>query len=419
MNEIKYPKIRWFILFAMFIAITSSAISMIAPAPMVGAISQILNISIGEATGITMGTFNLFLAFGCLGGGVLIDKFGPLKMIFVGLILIFVGSTLVFMLGDSSTGVMIGRAIQGLGTGPLMACPPAIAAVWFPAKERSIVTGVQGFSVAAGVTVGFIVGPQVFTNTNDWKLTIAYLTIFVLTALVIVIASMILGKHIPESESNSEINEPLSNNVAKDLKIALGLISTWAVIASLFLNSWAYQAFNDMTPGYLAIDPPTGLGKGVVAAGSLMVGAQFAFMFGSIISGFITEKLLKGKVKYSIAVGFGVSSVLVASIKIPSVYSNQSLLFICLTLAGFFLSFVNPQAFGFIAKYYPTHIVGKLGGMAMGIGVFGSTAGVAAGAYFLHSTKLYNMSIIIVSTVCIVGVISALFLNKPNAFKND
>jgi MFS family permease len=175
-------------------------------------------------------------------------------------------------------------------------------------------------------------------------------------------------------------------------------------------------AFLDLTPGYFAIDPPTGVGYGRMAAGKLMVIVQIAFIFGSVATGFVLEKVFKGVVRPVITIGYIVFAVFAVSILWPAVYKNMSVLPICLAVAGFFQAWVVPNIFAFISKHYPVHIAGKLQGSWFGIGQFGGALGVAVGATALHKTGNYRMSIVIVSVVSVIGVILAQFLKQPKVF---
>jgi MFS family permease len=109
-------------------------------------------------------------------------------------------------------------------------------------------------------------------------------------------------------------------------------------------------------------------------------------------------------------IGFLMGGIFGFLVKFPFITGNNTLLISCLVLAGVCYSFVVPQALGYLAKNYPRHITGKLGGLAWGIGIFGGAAGVAAGARALHVTGFYQMSINIMVGICLVGFFIGLFL---------
>jgi MFS family permease len=398
-----YPGFRWFVLITLLIVTSTSSLALISPAPLIGEmINNMSFLSPGQITFITMGIFNLFVAIAAFAGGLLLDKLGVIRVYIGGLLLIIIGELLVPAIGASFWGMVGIRLLQGFGTGPIMASAAAIATTWFPAKERGVVTGIQGFAVSFGIAMGLLIVPELFKATGSWESALFWLAPISCIGLIMTVI-VAYGPKPPVFE----VNEVKLNK--GELKTALMQPVTWIAIACVFILSWVYSAFNDIIPGYLALDAPVGLGKGLEGS-QLLVGAQITFMIGSILSGFINDKFLKGNVRPLITTGFLLGAFFSIAISFPAVNSNTALLVTCLTLASFFFSFINPQAMAYIARNYPSRITGALGGLTMGIGTFGGTLGVSAGAAALHTTGFYQMSINIMSGVCFIGFIVALAL---------
>ncbi|MBN1626377.1 MAG: MFS transporter [Deltaproteobacteria bacterium] len=410
--QIQYPGFRWFVLTTLCIVTATSAMIMIAPTPIIEAISKTMGLSRGEVSGITMVTFNLFLALSAIAGGALIDRFGVLRVWFACLILLIAGVALVPYVGDTGRGMTLIRVLMGCGTGPIMAAIVTVAAQWFPMKERGIVTGIQGFSVSLGIFLGFRIVPQLFTSTGNWQTAFAWLNVGNFAALILTLI-VALGPR-PPLEKQDTVEAPQTGG--SDFRLALLQIATWAGIACGFLNSWEYQAFNDLIPNYLAIDPPVGIGLGVIGAGNLMSICTIAYMIGSILSGVISEKFFSGRSMPVVILGFLISAVFAFAVKYPYMYSNKTILLVCLILIGFWAAVINPQVCAFIAKNYPEHISGKIAGIAMALFGFGATLGLSAGSYALHKTGLYMMSINLVAAAALLGVIAAFFMKPPKVF---
>lgn len=411
-DQIQYPRFRWFVLLTLCIVTATSAMIMIAPTPIIEAISETMGLSRGEVSGITMVTFNLFMALSAIAGGVLIDRFGVLRVWFACLILLIAGVVLVPYIGGTGRGMTLIRVLMGCGTGPIMAAIVTVAAQWFPVKERGIVTGIQGFSVSLGIFMGFRIVPQLFTSIGNWQTALAWLNAGNLIALILTLI-VAFGPR-PPIEQRDLVKTPEKGG--SDFKLALLQIATWAAIACGFLNSWEYQAFNDLIPNYLAVDPPVGIGLGVIGAGNFMSICTVAYMIGSILSGVISEKLFGGRAMPVVMLGFIISAVFAFAVKYPFVYSSNAILLLCLILIGFWAAVVNPQVFAFIAKNYPEHISGKIAGITMALFGFGSTLGLSAGSYALHKTELYLMSINLVVAAALVGIIASVFMKPPKVF---
>ncbi|MBP2654031.1 MAG: rane protein, major facilitator superfamily [Firmicutes bacterium] len=407
-----YPAFRWFVFIAICIVTASTAVALIAPAPLMGPIAKTLGISLGEATGATMGSFNLFVGISALLGGWFLDKFGAVRVWIASLILIIVGEVAMPSFGTSFGGLNALRIIQGIGTGPIMASTARVAAQWFPVQERGIVTGIQGMAMGLGIAIGFMLAPAVFGATGDWAETLAWLSIMPIIALVMALI-IAFGPKAPNSEV---VVGGASASSANDFMQALKLPATWAAIACVTWAGWIFQGINDLVPAYIAIDAPIGLGKGPMVAGQYMTIFSVAFMVGAVLSGFLVEKVFGGRSRPVVFLGFAGTAVFSIGLKFPVVTSSDTALIGCLILAGLFSALLTPPSIAFIARNYPEHITGKLGGMAQGIGIFGGTAGVFAGAYALHSTGFYYASLYIVVVISIIGCIFALGQNPPKIF---
>jgi MFS family permease len=413
MNTVQYPRFRWFVAFTYVLVIVSSAVVLIAPAPLMGNVAETLGLDMGATAGVTMGTFNLFVAISAIVGGTLIDRFGVVRMWFVSLSLLVLGTLLIPVIGHTGTGMFAIRIIQGCGTGPIMGCVSTIAAQWFPKEERGILTGLQGLAMGAGVSAGLILTPLLAQSSGNWQAAMAWETVLPVLAMVLALV-VAFGPKAPNAHA-IKASHDLGSNPA-ELKEAVRSVSLWACVIGVFFLSWIFQAVNDLTPAFLAISPPVGLGMGPLGAGKLFAIVQVAFMAGAISSGFIAEKIFGGNARPVVMIGFLVTAVTSVMLQFPEVTSSTPILVLDLLLLGFFMAQVNPQIYAFIAKSYPEHLTGKLGGFVTGIGIFGGTAGVAAGATALHMTGMYVTSINIVMLVAFVGSFSALALKKQKIF---
>ena len=414
MNQnIVYPKFRWFVLLMLGFVTMASSVVLISPAPLVSVIAKDLGLSLGETTGMMMGPFTFCVAISCILGGVIIDRIGIIKVFIGSLILLIAGGLLTPVIGNTLGGLLFIRVIGGFGTGPIMATLTTVAAQWFPSEERGIVTGTQGMSVGFGVALGFVAAPAFFTMAGTWQAGMAWLSIFSIIGLILTII-VAVGPKAPEVVNEMACEVAVSSG--SDYKLALGQLVTWLCVIGIFVNSWANQAFNDLTPGYLAIEAPIGLGMGPMTAGQYMMIYQLAFMVGSVLCGIVMKKVFNGNARPVLLICSILAAVFALSVKLPIIYSNSTALLICLILTGLFLSSINPTIQAFISMHYPKSIIGKIGGMAMGIGIFGGTAGVAAGSVALHTTGTYQLSILIVAAILLVGFVFALGMKPPKGF---
>jgi MFS family permease len=413
MTDTNYSNFRWFIFVTMIIVTATTSMSMISPAPLIPALSQaMIDMDPGQVTWVTMGIFNFFLAIAAMLGGFLLDKLGVIKVFIGGLILILIGALLMPVIGSSYWGMMFNRLLQGLGTGPVMAAAAPIAASYFPMKERSIVTGAQGFSVALGIIIGLQVVPRLFSASGD-----AFSALRILAPVSILgLALSIVAIFSPKIQKKAPVtaNTSSDNTGTKALfKKALLNPMTWIAIACFTLMSGIFQQFNSIVPSYIGADAPLGLGMGEIAAGNAATYATIFFCLGSFVSGFICEKVFKGNARPVIAIGFLIGAVFAFSTKYGFITSSYGLLVTVLIITGFFYSWVNPQSQAYIAKNYAQEITGKLGGLSMFVGILlGSTIAIWVLGKVLSATGNYMMPINIMAGLCVVGFIVSLFLKQ-------
>lgn len=406
MAEIQYPRFRWLVLVMLVVATLAQGAMLISFAPLVGEIAKQLNMSLGQVTGVMMGAFTLFVGIFAIIGGAIIDKIGIAKTFVGTTLLLGISSVLVPVVGANFGGLALLRVIQGIACGPIIGSAAAVAVGWFPMKERSIVTGIQGAALTLGTAVGLIMVPAITqASGGNWPMAIGWLSLFSAVAFVLAIV-VLLGPKPPVAVHAENVNQ---HDFAKALKTP----TTYIGILCIFMLSWVMQAFNDLTPGYVAIAAPVGLGLGPVVAGQYMTIVQVGFLLGSALSGFVFERIFRRQSKPLIMLAFFLVAIFAFSVKLPFVTATTAILLPCFFLAGFFQGYVIPTCQAFVANNYPPEIAGKLGGMWMGIGIFGGTVGVGVGSSFLHFTKAYNASLIVVVIVALVGCAVAFLLNPP------
>jgi MFS family permease len=413
MEEITYPKFRWFVLFTMFIVTAATLTLMIAPAPLAGEISKGLGVDLGVVLAISMMCFTLAVGVSALFGGFITDKIGLVPMWIASSIVEIIATLLFPVFGHSVAGFLILRVIQGLSTGPIQGSIASCCAQRFKYSERTYVAAVQGFSISIGIAIGLVYSPAMFNATQSWLAALGWMA--VLPAIGLVFAVIVLFG--PKPTVVGTCAEGVGNNslFSSDLKRALTYITIYVLAIMGFIDSWCQQAYNDMATGFYAVAPPVGLGLGPMGAGSKLMFASYAMALGTLAAPVITEKIFRGNAKPTICIGCGVAASLVLLIRFLHA-DNTALLIMVPCGILFFSSFVNPTIFGYIAKHYPSTIAGRLGGFVMGVTIFGATTGLAISSYLLHRTGFYWASMDVLAGVTFAGAIIVLVLRPPKGF---
>jgi MFS family permease len=405
-----YPKFRWFVLLSLIIITASGTMTMIAPAPFTPTISKALGITLGETTASTMMVVMASTAIVAFLSGFVIDKIGFVLTWIIGLIIQIIASILMYHLSDTVGGLILGRALQGMGMGPINAVIAAVCAQWFKYSERTYVAAVQGISVWLGISFGLVFTPAMATHFGgNWHVALSMSAIP--PAVGLIFALIIFFGPKPPVKLTLETEEALAIH-KRDFKLSLGTSAIWVLFIMALFEAWYQQAYNDMTPGFYAADVPVGLGLGYMGAGLRLTWAGYASILGTMVAPFIVEQIFKGKPKVPLAVCCLIGGALVLGML--TLTPNSGIILILLPCGMlFFTSVVNPTIYGYIAKHYPDSVVGRLGGTATSLAAFGCVLGLAAGSTALHLTGFYTVSNIILAIVIVIAGLSAIFLREP------
>jgi MFS family permease len=407
-TEREYYPFRWYILATMAVVVAVQGMALIAPAPLIGVIMQSLpQLSAGEVTWMTMGSWNLAVAVSAIGSGFILDRVGFTRLYVAGLIIILAIWLLMPLFGLSFWGMTTLRLIQAFGAGPIMAAGVYVASICFPKNERNLVTGAFGASMFIGIALALQIVPNSLSATVTWTDALRNLWPFAIVAIAMAIGAYFGLKRLGISETAIATASGTHAEHSQTLFLqALRTPVTWVAIGAVILGSWFDQAYSDMVPGFMAL--PIGLGLGAATAGTMSSIATFGQIIGAILVGFIVERALKGRGRVTAIAGFGIGAL--CSLLLLTQLAHSSVLIWILLALTFFKSWINPSALGFVAKNYEPAVAGKLGGFAMGIGIFGGLAGVSVGSAALHFTGDYTMSTIIMAAVATIGALLCVFL---------
>jgi MFS family permease len=408
-----YPKFRWLVMSTMIMGVLAQGMIMIAPAPLIGEVAKYLGVDLGVTTFTVMALWTVSVCIGGIVGGAVVDKVGVVKIYLVCAVLLILSAALTPAVGPVLNGIIVLRLLGGLGTGPILTTIARTAAEWFPRKERGLITGVQGMAVALGVFAGFGASPAVFSKLHSWPLTMACMAVPAIIFLLLS-AVLLLGPKAPELLVEEHED---ARAASEDFRTALKEPAIYLCVVCIFLFNWLLQGVNDLTPGYFAIGPPVGIGWGPMVAGKLMMIFQFAFMLGALVSGWINDKIYRGSYKLQIMLAFIIPGAY-CFIRLPSVLAAgpNSILLGIIIVTAFSMGQGIATVMAFISKNYPEHITGKVGGIAMGLGLIGGTVGVGCGSVALTKTCNYHVSILIVTAIAFIGFFCAMALRRPKAF---
>ncbi len=406
MNETVNTGFRWWALVAMFLVTATAATFMVVPTLLIGTLMRASGLSPQQVVFMTTGIFQIILPAAMILSGPFLDKFGFSKIYIGGLIIMSIGALLTPFFGHSFSGMVFIRTLQALGAGPIMVAVIPIAAKYFPVNLRTVIIVLQALAVSAGIIIGTGLNSIIFQSAKTPLMALAWLAPITIPGLVLSLITASSSKQLEKDPAGEKAF------CLEDIGRVFLRPVTWTVIGCFAMASWVYQSASRVFLEYFISHPPGspgGPGHDLPGGKALFTVFGIAMIFGMIASVLITEKPLKGNARPVVVAGFAIPTIFIYLIEFSAPAAGHILLGLYLFAMGFFLAFVHPQVLGVIAKYYPAHTTGTLGGLVMGIGGFMGLAGIKA---CMKASLLsgYGLSFDIIVGAAVLGVIFALFL---------
>jgi MFS family permease len=223
-----------------------------------------------------------FLAFAAaqLPLGILLDRYGP-RRVEAALLLFAAVGALVFARAESLAGLMIGRALIGLGVSACLMAAFKAFTLWFPPERLPLANGVQMISGGVGALAA-TTPVELTLKLTDWR------GVFLVVALLTVGAAALVYLVVPEKEG-SRSEETLAEQLAGIRTVFAGpvfwRIVPWAVAAQAaylsILGLWSGPWLRDVA-GYPRM-----------AVANTLMGLSLAMIVGYFAFGALAERLAR------------------------------------------------------------------------------------------------------------------------------
>jgi MFS family permease len=413
----EYSKSRWFIMIAMMISWVGQGAQLIQFAPVVGNVAEEFGLTAGQVSFYGMGLYTLVMGISAIIAGFLIDRFGASQFVLVCMAILLAMALLTPVITQSLSGTVALRVICGVATGPIISAAAPIGVQYFPVKNRAIFMGVVGAGFPLGMTLSLLImGVRLGQTGGDWRLSMMTIAILPVIALVFIIAMIVVMRKI-------KTGVPASDAAKDDLiakaafKEVLRAPLFYLLIIANICMSWGKNAFTDLSPGYIALDAPTGLGYGAEYASFISTLITIGMITGSFVAGFFIDKVFKSRARPWLLIAFAVMAICVMLTKFGFITSNIAVFSVILFLVGFSIESLGPGLTGTVMIKFPPNVTAKVYGLCFGIGLFAASGGVMIGSMMLHVTSSYQGPLLLISIIGAVGFVLALFFDKARAIR--
>lgn len=384
----------------------------------------IANTTIRHDLGISLGGMGLLLsaflwtyAFSQLPVGAMIDRFGPRKLLAIGLV--------VWSAAQGFCGLVSGlgafavaRMFLGVGEAPQFPCGARVVRDWFPVRNRGLATGI--FNCAS--TLGSSLAPIILTIIMlgvGWRWMFGVMGIF---GVIVAVFWYAIYRNPSECkltrEESAHLIEGDDTGVSPRLNFSewaalFRCRTTWAMILGFFgcvYLTWIYMTW---LPSYLEIQRHMSIRHtGYIAS------IPYAFgVLGSLLGGWIADSLVKK--------GFSPINSRKTPIVISLIGMSLCTVFAALTpstsmavaaiSAAMFLGYIcsaNAWALASIAS--PANTTASLGGIQNFGGFFGGALAPLVTGFIAQITHSFTSALLLGAGVGLVSALIYLFLlQKP------
>lgn len=287
-----------------------------------------------------------FLAFAAfqLPLGMLLDRYGPRRV--EATLLIFAASgAFLFAKADSLTGLLIGRALIGLGVSACLMAAFKSFSLWLPADRLPLANGIQ--MVSGGVGALAATTPvELSLQVTDWR------GVFIVLSGMTIVAALCIYLVVPEKEG-TQSGETMREQL-QGIKTVFTSRIFWSIAPWAFTAQSAYLSLIGLWSGPWLRDIAE---YGRMAVANTLMGVSIAMIAGYFIMGAIAGRLAKRGTRPITVAAVGMSIFLV--IQLLLVFRLAEFTLTLWLLFGFFgTACILPYAE--LSQRFPKNLTGRV-----------------------------------------------------------
>jgi MFS family permease len=291
---------------------------------------------------LTSAYFLTFAAFQ-LPLGLLLDRYGP-RRVEAALLLFAAAGAFVFARAETLAGLMLGRALIGLGVSACLMAAFKAFTLWFPSEKLPLANGIQMISGGAGALAA-TTPVELFLQFTDWR------GVFLILSGITIAAALCVFLVVPEKETTYQ-GETLSEQLSGIGKVftskTFWAIAPWAVAAQAaylsIVGLWSGPWLRDVA----AYDR--------MSVANTLMGVSLAMIGGYYTFGAVAERLARRGVHPMTVATAGMLTFIVVQCLLVSQWSSHALAL--WLLFGFFgTACILPYAV--LSQNFPKQLAGR------------------------------------------------------------
>jgi MFS family permease len=279
MESVKLSKYRWVVLASLMLINVMVQVQWLTHAPIARAAEVYYTGRFNPAS-----IFNIdFLASSymfiylivCIPASYFIDTYGIVKGVGFGAILASAGAAFKGFSGYSFGMVLTGQILLAVAQPFIINSATAVAARWFPLKERAVATGLATLAQYIGIMVAMLVTPMlIVSSASDPGYGNGIGSMLKIYGIMTVVASLItllLFKEKPETPPSDETF--IRTNFTDGLKHIFKLRDMWIMVILFTVGLGIFNAVSSMVDSiadYLGVDDSNGLLGGLMLIGGII-----------------------------------------------------------------------------------------------------------------------------------------------------
>ncbi len=289
----KTPGYAWVILFATYMATLALTLNWFKVPPVMSSLINEFDLSYAQANG-TMSIFSIMGIILAIPAGYILKSFGIKKTGLFSVGAVTIGSVL-GAVASTTTLLLIGRFIEGVGMGLIMVMAPFAISLWFPAQKRALATGLWASCVGIGNVVPLLFAPSIMV-AYGWQA--VWWTGAAYSALAFILFAVLFRMPRPE-ELEAAPAPATEEEAAPSLTKGMANKDLWMISISFGIYNLVLLAMLSILPTFLETQRAFLLtfDKGILLNASFVTAAiMLASIITAPLGGYISDRLGKRKI---------------------------------------------------------------------------------------------------------------------------